>query len=299
MIVIFVTLMAGRNVFIAAVIDDIDGISLAMGTAVVGFLVAGGLRVLRQGTRLGYDLRPRLPRFIILGIGTAFGLAGANLALGQLSPVLFTLMDISLYPVLVSVIGRVLVQDEEIRLRRIFPLLGLAALGILLFSWHDLQGDALGGSVQGFFWTALSVAGWATSVIMISQLVRQGTPVLDVISFRFTLTPFLLAPLLVFSPATTAFAPSDLPAVIILGALGYAIPFMFSFTGLRNISVITFSIYTMLTPVFTFIFASWLLDEPPLTALQILGALIIFAALLGRTADQYRQRQRAPTLQES
>ncbi len=291
--------MAGRNVFIAAVIDDIDGISLAMGTAVVGFLVAGGLRVLRQGTRLGYDLRPRLPRFIILGIGTAFGLAGANLALGQLSPVLFTLMDISLYPVLVSVIGRVLVQDEEIRLRRIFPLLGLAALGILLFSWHDLQGDALGGSVQGFFWTALSVAGWATSVIMISQLVRQGTPVLDVISFRFTLTPFLLAPLLVFSPATTAFAPSDLPAVIILGALGYAIPFMFSFTGLRNISVITFSIYTMLTPVFTFIFASWLLDEPPLTALQILGALIIFAALLGRTADQYRQRQRAPTLQES
>jgi drug/metabolite transporter (DMT)-like permease len=299
---IFVASTAVRNTSISWLVKEMEPLYLTFLSAFFAALFSASVRVSNMGWRIPYKVRPRAPYFLGLGFGTLMGMAGTTLTLTRLSPVLTSLFDVAVYPATVGVLAWLLTHSETIRLKTLIPPLALGVVGIVLFSWHDLQGDALAVSAGGFLWAGMAVFGWALSIVTATNLLRGDTPVPDVVTFRFVVTTVGLG--LYFALTNGFIWHRYIPWVALVGIGIYGMPMFISFMSVRRLSVITFALYTMMTPVFTYILAGIFLGEKWLTGMQVLGALLVFGALVLRiTLEQRRlfqaRRETALTLAQT
>jgi|GEM_PF-4373188 len=281
----FVTLMAWRNTTSARLVATFDPLYLTFITAFFAALFAIGSRLATQGITFSYAVRPLVRTYIILGIATTTAMLTANLAFQSLSPVVHSLYEVSIYPFAVAIVTWFASRDETVNFRRLIPVLLVAMIGIIIFNLDDLRSEALTASLIGFGWATVSVGGWATSIVMIANLLRQDAAILDVIGFRFAVVALIIGGWLLLNGSLVF---ESLRDVLPLAFFGFFFPFVLSFMGVRKVSVITFAIYTMLTPILTYGWSILLLDEGSLSTTQLLGASFIFAALIVRTWNESR-----------
>lgn len=281
----FVHLMAWRHTTGALLLRDVSPLYLTFVTGFLAFVIASVVRMSLYGRRVEYAWRPLLPYYGVLGFSTLAGMLGANLALERIPPVVHALFELSTYPIAVSIFGALLIRSERIVLWHVLPILLLAVIGIALFNWEDLQSGSGTTSLMGFVWAGVSVLGWALSIVVIANLLRGGAPILDVIAFRYVLAAAGVGGYLLL---TNQLRISHLDLIIPLALFGYFLPFVLSFTGVRKVSVVTFAVYTMLTPVITYVLSIIMLDAAWLTLTQLLGAGIILGAVMLRTVLEIR-----------
>jgi drug/metabolite transporter (DMT)-like permease len=286
-LMLYVILWASRNVFSASILRTYDPLVFTFIVAVFAAGYALLFRLIFVGTKITYNFRQAIPSFIILGIATSVALIGTNLSLALLSPVLWSLIDVSIYPILASLMAYLFARGEEINLRIIFLVLVLAVAGILMFSMQSVDAGLAAISIPGLIFAVLAELGWATSIVTVANLVRNGTPVLDIISFRFLMSILVLGLFLILTPGSLVLG-DQLGAVALIAFGGYLIPFILSFSSLKRLSVTTFAIYTMLTPVATYILAAVILGEWQLNSIQILGAALVFISLIIRIVTERR-----------
>jgi drug/metabolite transporter (DMT)-like permease len=235
-----------------------------------------------MGWHFPYNVRAALPNFLLLGVTTYAGLFCGNLALDRMSPLLIALIDVSLYPVFTSVIAHWFAHGEDIHFKVVVPTLGLAILGISLFNTNPPAEQHIYLSAAGLFWELCSITGWAASIVIITNLLRRQVPVLDVVALRFVLTILVLGGSILAAGKNVA-----TPYPLGIGVF-YFISLWISFTGLRKLSVITFAVYSMLSPIITYGLSGLIWGHWELTLIQIMGAVLIFAALIYRTlTEQY------------
>jgi drug/metabolite transporter (DMT)-like permease len=278
---VFVTLVAARNVFSADLLEETPPMLLAFIVGVVVITAAVTMRLSTIGTRIDYNVKKASPYFLLLGISTAMGVIGANMALSRISPVLLSMIDVIFYPVLSSILAAAFAKGETVNLKIVLPLLFLGIAGILLFSYERLTSDSnLDASLAGMFWTFFSVVGWAGSIISVANLVRSGTPIPDVIGMRFSLMTVLLFCYLLLTNGLNVQV--RLLPIVGVALFTYFVPFILLFSGLRKLPVVTFAIYAMLGPIMTYLLSALILGREPLSTLQWMGASLVFTALILR-----------------
>ena len=286
----FVGMGAARNVLSADILRTTDALFFTFLMALFVVVFAMLARLWRVGTDFQYNLKAAAPILITLSCTTCVGILGSNMALARMSPVLISFIDVTFYPVAASVIAYWFAKGETVRLEVIIPTLLIATFGMILFSSSRIEStDRVFISASGLAWELISVIGWASSVVMATNLVRQGTTILDVIGFRFGATVIALGAWLIVNPPVQQ--ETNMLPIALIALLTYFFPYILSFSGLRKLSVVTFAMYTMLSPIMTYVLAGILWSEWELTTLQLIGAGLIFIALVRRTYNEYMYSQ--------
>lgn len=286
----YVALGAARNVLSADILHATDTLFFTFLMALFVLVYAMLIRLWRVGLDFQYNLRVAAPTLIALSCTTFAGILGSNMALDRMSPVLISFIDVTFYPIFASVVAYWLARGETVRLQVIIPTLMLAMLGMILFSSSRVESAGrVFISAEGLAWELFSITGWALSIVLATNLVRQGTTILDVIGFRFGATVIGLGAWLLITPPVQQ--ETNLLPIAVIALITYFFPFILSFSGLKKLSVVTFAMYTMLSPILTYVLAGILWSEWELSTLQLIGAGLIFIALVNRTYNEYRYSQ--------
>lgn len=285
----FVSLLALGNVLTSELLQDIDPtlFTFVISTSVMMYALL--IRVVMFGRHIDYPLRTVAPSIAALSFTTFAGFFFGTLALEQMSPVLISLVHVTLYPVITSLIAYWFVKGETIRLWLMIPTLLIAIIGITLFSLENIESEEAFITTQGLMWQVISITGWGASIVIAANILRQGTPILDVIGGRFVVTAVILGSYLILSGQLKVH--DKLPYLIPLAFLSHFFPFVLSFASVRQLSVITLAIYNMLTPILTYILTAIFFGDWFLSPLQVMGATLIFVALSLRTYNEMRLGQ--------
>lgn len=217
------------------------------------------------------------------GIAYALGLLGLSQIDASVSVVLW-----ATEPLLIVVLA-FLILRERIRFR-IGVLLALAMIGVLL-----IVGAPTGsGPVVGVVLTLAAVSACALySVLLRSMQLTDGSVT---IVFLQQVTALVFA-LLVLLVATTGQRPDpltptslEIAAAVGAGVLYYGAAFALYVSGLRRTTATRAGMYLTLIPVFGVVFSRLLLDET-LTAVQVVGAILVVVAIGGASGLRGRLRE--------
>lgn len=280
----FVSLVAVRNVLTADLVQRFDPLFFTCIVALCVFVAAAIYRTSQFRLDFAYQTPATRRLLLMLGCTTSVGLIGSTLALEHISPVLLVLIEVSVYPVLSSTIAYFFARGENVRFQMIILVLGIALPGIVLFSWPDLQGDQLSASLAGIVLTLVGSLGWASSVVLVANLVRGGAPIVDVIGFRFLVPGLLVGMYLLLSGGI--YWDARIPAVMLVGFLTYFFPFFLLFSALRQLTIVTMGVYTLLGPLLTYGLVAVLWGVWQLEAVQMVGAGMIFVGLALRIRSE-------------
>jgi drug/metabolite transporter (DMT)-like permease len=290
----FTFFVAGRHVFTKYSLQTLDTLNLTFGTAFFAMSFALAARLTFIGTGFGYQPRRLWPYMLALGLGTLIAMFGTNQSLRYLPPTLQSLIEVSVYPLMVSVVAALVGKGEKIRWGVILPVLAAASLGLGLFSSQQIRTEGLTPSLVGIGWTLVGISGWAVSIVMVANIVRSGAPIVDVIAVRFIVACAVLGAYLLATGrldfGTSAWR------LLVLAFFGYFLAFILSFAGVRHLSVVTFAVYTMLNPLTTYALSVLFLGQGWLRPEQILGAGLIFSAVGWRVRQEIRLAQERETL---
>jgi drug/metabolite transporter (DMT)-like permease len=295
---LFTLMIAIRKIGTVDLVKTIDPLALTFITALFSLLFALGLRLRLYGVAHQYSLRQISPALVVMGIGTLMGMLGGNVAMQQISPTLHSLMNLALYSFMVAVFAYYFGRGEAVHFKSILPIIAISTVGILIFSRDDLSHMNGGMPWGGILWTLVDICGWAVAIVAITNLVRAGVPVVDVIGLRFVM------PVVVLGPYLAATGRLDFGGywleLILLSLVGYFLPFMISFNVVKKVSVVTFAISLMTTPIVVYAMSlAFLPSTTTLTMLQLLGGLIIFASVgyhLWAEYERTHQRESRLTL---
>jgi drug/metabolite transporter (DMT)-like permease len=288
---VFAVMMAGRKIGAAHFSQEMNPLYLSFLISSLALLFGLGVRWFSDRARLTYAPRQVARPVAVLALGTLLGMVGENSALRYISPVLNSLLNLSLYSFCVSLIAWKFGSGELVRFRAILPIIAVAVGGIIIFSRDDLRGLSLADSLAGLAWTLLSIVGWAGAIVAAANLVRTGVPVADVIALRFAGPALVLGPYL-FLRGELGGGLDLSPGLILLALLGYYIPFQFSFRSVKKVSVVTLAISTMTVPLLVYLLSMVFLDYPPMSRWQWLGAALTFGAVGYRLLAELRPAPR-------
>lgn len=295
---IFTLMIAIRKIGTVDLVKSVDPLALTFITAFFAMLFALALRVQLYGTQRQYSFRQIGPSLVGLGIGTLMGMLGGNEAMQNISPTLHSLMNLALYSFMVAIFAYYLGRGEVVNFKAILPIIAVSTIGILIFSRDDLS--TMGGGIPwgGIAWTMVDICGWAFAIVAVTNLVRAGVPVVDVIGLRFVVPVVVIGPYLALT-GQLEYGGHWL-ALILLSLVGYFLPFLISFNVVKHVSVVTFAISIMTTPIVVYFLSLVFLPESTtLTLLQFIGGLIIFGSVgyhLWREYERQHQRESRLTL---
>jgi len=276
-------LWAGKNLYSSRILQTIDPLLFTFWIGIIASISAVVIRVITLGFGIHFDVKNNFKYILPLVLGTGLGLLGANYALTRMSAVLYSLIDISLYPLFANVLAYLFVVGEkDVNYKKVFLGLVLAILGAALFFLQDVGREGLHFQVLALFASIISEIGWAISIISISNLIRNDVQIIDIIVVRFAAVAIILS-IVVFLQhpfQDVGFIQKHILEIFVVSFFGFVIPFILSFNSLSKLSVSVFTFYSFLVPIFTFGLSALIFKDQVFNLNKILGGLLMASSIL-------------------
>src|SRR3954451_10037244 len=254
--------------------------------------MAIGATVLLLGTAIGRRRRATPTAALTRGTAVRLVLVGAGLGAYQLAffaavalagVSISTLVALGLAPLLIAVGGTLLGHGRPERATIVA--LVVALVGLVLLVGVSAEADAGTTVVLG----ALLAVGSALGYAMVT-LAGAGIPAgIPVTLAGFVGGALLLTPVALIAGLHVTSDPVSLAVLLYLGAVPSALPYPFSFTGVRSVPGPVASTVTLLEPLTATVLAPAFLGER-LAPLALAGGLLVLAAV----ARLYVRRLREP-----
>lgn len=178
--------------------------------------------------------------------------------------------------IFVAIFSRIMFRERLSRKRLAGVALALLGLVTLTTRWE--LSIFHGSQMIGNFLVLLSAVGIGVTVVLSRLALRKLGPDQWALGMHLLLPATLLS-LFVLIPIEGGLGGSAIPAILFIGAVCTTIPTVLWTGALRHISVVTSATVLMVESAFA-VFLSWLLLEEILDSFTIVGALMIFAAIL-------------------
>ncbi len=242
----------------------------------VGSLLVGAIFA-RRSTVAEVCRRDVWPRLLLMGVLSASTILLFFIAL-RLTDASIGMFLLFTNPVYVALLAPRLMRQPADRI--VYPSLAIALAGMLVILLPGLLGvgDVSPVGIACGAATGLTFAAYALVMKDITRRVRSTTAGLA----EMVLDAVLLLPLGAWQFARTGYelTGNDIVAVLVLGVVCSAIPYVLYPAGLRHIRVEHASILGYLEPVSAPLYAFVLLGEAPALATIVGGALIVVAGVL-------------------
>ena len=178
--------------------------------------------------------------------------------------------------VFVALFSRLLF-GERLGRRRLLGLV-IALLGLITLTTHWDLSVLDGSQMTGNLLVLLSAVCIGVSVVASRIALRNLTAEQWSLSLHLLLPPALLA-LYFLVPMGGGFSSASLPAALFIGLVCTTVPTVLWTSALKHISVVTSATILMVESAFA-VFLSWMFLGEVVDAYVIIGALMIFAAIL-------------------
>ncbi len=209
-----------------------------------------------------------------LSISTALAVHFCNVAIDQIGPLPYKLVQVIVYPVSLSLLAFVILR--EVVSRKIVVSTSVALIGFFVFYANSLSELTFGWA--GVAAAAVSAVSYAISLMFVKSLLSQ-----NIIPEKIVAARFLFLGLLSFFilPASAVdFSWRSGLSLLLLGALGYGGLFTLFFYGVRNVPATTVNVFIASTPLFSALFSRLFLSNVKYTVVEVIGLLIIVFALV-------------------
>lgn len=242
----------------------------------VGSLLVGAVFA-RRSTLIEVRRRDVWPRLLLMGAFSSSTILLFFIAL-RLTDVSIGMFLLFTNPVYVALLAPRLMRQPADRI--VYPSLAVALVGMLVILLPGLLGVgdvSLVGIACGVA-TGLTYAAYALVMKDITRRVRSTTAGLA----EMVLDAALLLPLAIWQMGASAYEMTgdDVAAVLVLGVVCTAIPYVLYPAGLQRIRVEHAAILGYLEPVSAPFYALLLLGEAPALTTVVGGALIVVAGVL-------------------
>lgn len=178
--------------------------------------------------------------------------------------------------VFVALFSRLLFK-ESLNRRRLTGL-AIALFGLITLTTRWDPSRLEGAQMTGNLLVLLSAACIGVSVVTSRVALRSLRPEQWSLALHLMLPPALLA-LYFLIPLDGGLGIVDLPAVLFIGAVCTTVPTVLWTSALRHISVVTSATILMVESAFA-VFLSWLVLGETVDVFVVIGALLIFTAIL-------------------
>lgn len=178
--------------------------------------------------------------------------------------------------------------------------IGVGIVGVALLFGVDLSGD--GDAVAGGLMILLASFGYGAGAMLIKHRLKGIAPV-AVAGSNMAFATVLTLPLLIASPPTAVPGTDTIASMLVLGAGGTGIAFLFFYTLIAELGPSRASIVAYIAPAFSVLYGALLLDEG-VTAGTLAGLALILAGSwlavsggpgrAGRTTRSAPSRSTAP-----
>lgn len=310
--------VATETILIKQALESYPPVVLASATSFIALIVAIILKSCQTREILDFSTVAQFLNrqdFLILGALVAVGYILRNVALQDLSPILFAFINISMYPIFGHAIS-LLARDNSARMGyiEIFIILFPAIIGSLIFVNADgnfvSSADA---KLLPLVLAFLSVFIFATNGVWIRQLVVSSTSSLEIILVRHTVI-FLItttiaiiqAFLLENDHAIFSVSFAQVIYIIAIAIIGNVFQPLLSFHGLKKLPLFVWGQYRISIPItttllsvlaFPLLFPNTFISEQ-LGNQEILGGTLIFLPILAKAFLDQRISRSVSTAQK-
>ena len=209
-----------------------------------------------------------------LSISTASAVYFCNVAIDQIGPLSYKLVQVIVYPVSLSLLAFLILR--EVVSRKIVVSTSVALIGFFIFYANSLPELTFGW--MGVVASAVSAVSYAVSLMFVKNLLSQNIIPEKIVAARFL---FLgLFSFFVLPTSTFEFSLRAGFSLLLLGALGYGGLFTLFFYGVKNVPATTVNVFIASTPLFSALFSWLFLPGVKYNVVEIIGLLIIVFALI-------------------
>jgi drug/metabolite transporter (DMT)-like permease len=243
---------------------------------VFGRVVFGGLALIGFALAQRLDLRVRR-RHLALVLGQGLLLAVHWTTFFQsiaVSDIAIGLLAFATFPLFTAVFEPLLLGSRLSRLQLV------GALGILLGIVVLVPEPSLeGAATRGLLW-GLVGAGTFAMLVVLNRRLGHEYPSIVLSAYQSGIAAVVLAPVLVFLPASLLFDPGTLAILLILGVGCTAVAHTLFIAGLRQMTAQLASLLAGMEPVWGIALGLMILGDVPTPRSLAGGAIIVGAAVL-------------------
>jgi len=269
---------AARDVFSKIALEYLKPLHLSALTSIIAvitcLIILQSQKKVQKAYRKNAWTRAKALRLFALSITTFFAVYLTNLAISEVGPLTFKIVEVSTYPSWVALLTMLILHDKVAKKDLVAT--GIALVGFFVFyaqSFDQFQVEWLGIAVS-----VGAAFAFAASLLLAKWLLAHNLQPASLVAGRFTLLGLVA---FLIPPANVIQLPTNIQwLVLALGVISYAILFTFMFYVIKGVPAPTMAVFIAGTPIFSASLTWLFIPGTTYTGLELLGLGIIVTGLL-------------------
>lgn len=278
LLVFFFIAAAARDVVSKIMLDTFKPLRLSALTSIIAVVTCLVILQIQKKIEPNYQKNvwtcAKVMRLFALSISTFSAIYFTNLAIQQVGPLTFKIIEVITYPSLVALLTFLLMHQNVPKkdlIATAIALIGFFVFNAKNFDQFQVQWVGIAAALAGSF-------SFAASLLLAKWLLAHNLQPASLVAGRFTLLGLVA---LTVSPTDLTLIPTRILWYLIgLGIFAYAILFTFMFYVIKGIPASTMAVFIAGTPIFSATLTWLLIPGTSYTGMELLGLGIIVAGLL-------------------